>query len=135
MSRSRSNQKGDLLVFRVTDTGIGIPPDKIDTLFTEFKQTDATIANEYGGTGLGLSITKKFIEMHGGSIWVESEPGKGSTFIFEIRPASGGAMSGKTILYVEDNEANRKIVRLLLEEHELPADRGLRRRRGCGHGA
>ena len=53
------------LVYRISDTGIGIPPDKIGNLFTEFKQTDATIAAEYGGTGLGLSISKKFIEMHG----------------------------------------------------------------------
>jgi signal transduction histidine kinase len=72
------------LVYRVADTGIGIPANKIDSLFTEFKQSDATIASEYGGTGLGLSITKKFIEMHGGRIWVESEPGKGSTFTFEV---------------------------------------------------
>jgi GAF domain-containing protein len=72
------------LVYRVADTGIGIPADKIDSLFTEFKQSDPTIASEYGGTGLGLSITKKFIEMHGGRIWVESEPGKGSTFTFEV---------------------------------------------------
>jgi PAS domain S-box-containing protein len=77
-------QKDGLLVYRVADTGIGIPPDKIGSLFTEFKQTDATIASEYGGTGLGLSISRKFIEMHGGRIWVESEPGKGSTFLFEI---------------------------------------------------
>jgi len=77
-------EKDGLLTWRVVDTGIGIPPDKIDTLFTEFKQTDATIASEYGGTGLGLSITKKFIEMHGGRIWIESELGKGSTFLFEI---------------------------------------------------
>jgi signal transduction histidine kinase len=77
-------QKDSLLVYRVADTGIGIPPDKIANLFTEFKQTDATIASEYGGTGLGLSISRKFIEMHGGRIWVESEPGKGSTFLFEI---------------------------------------------------
>ena len=76
--------KGELLVYKVTDTGIGIPPDKIASLFTEFKQTDATIASEYGGTGLGLSISKKFVEMHGGRIWVESEPGKGSTFIIEV---------------------------------------------------
>jgi GAF domain-containing protein len=76
--------KDALLVFRVADTGIGIPPEKIASLFTEFKQTDATIASEYGGTGLGLAITRQFIEMHGGRIWVESEPGKGSTFIFEI---------------------------------------------------
>jgi GAF domain-containing protein len=73
-----------LLEYRITDTGIGIPPDKIGSLFTEFKQTDATIASEYGGTGLGLSISKQFIEMHGGRIWVESEVGKGSAFIFEV---------------------------------------------------
>ena len=76
--------RGDLLVYKVADTGIGIPPDKLDTVFAEFKQTDATIASEYGGTGLGLSISRKFIEMHGGRIWVESELGRGSTFIFEI---------------------------------------------------
>jgi len=73
-----------MLTCCVSDTGVGIPPDKIGSLFTEFKQTDATIASEYGGTGLGLSITKKFVEMHGGRIWVESEVGKGSRFIFEI---------------------------------------------------
>ena len=74
----------DMLVYRVSDTGIGIPPDKIASLFTEFKQTDATITSEYGGTGLGLSISKKFIEMHGGRIWVESELGKGSAFVFQV---------------------------------------------------
>jgi PAS domain S-box-containing protein len=77
-------QRDGLLRYHVADTGIGIPADKIGSLFTEFKQTDATIASEYGGTGLGLSITKKFIEMHGGRIWVESEAGRGSTFIFEV---------------------------------------------------
>ena len=76
--------RGDLLVYKVADTGIGIPPDKLETVFAEFKQTDATIANEYGGSGLGLSISRKFVEMHGGRIWAESELGKGSTFIFEI---------------------------------------------------
>ena len=76
--------KDGWLTFRVADTGIGIAPDKIASLFTEFKQTDATIASEYGGTGLGLSISKKFVEMHGGRIWVESELGKGSAFIFEV---------------------------------------------------
>jgi two-component system, NtrC family, sensor kinase len=76
--------EGDQLVYRVADTGVGIPVEKIGSLFTEFKQIDATIASEYGGTGLGLSITKKFIEMHGGRIWIESELGKGSAFIFEV---------------------------------------------------
>ena len=77
-------QQDGRLRYSVADTGIGIPAEKIGSLFTEFKQTDATIASEYGGTGLGLSITKKFIEMHGGRIWVESEPGKGSAFRFQI---------------------------------------------------
>jgi signal transduction histidine kinase len=75
---------GERLRFQVADTGIGIRADKIGSLFTEFRQTDATVASEYGGTGLGLSISRKFVEMHGGRIWVESEPGRGSTFIFEV---------------------------------------------------
>jgi GAF domain-containing protein len=86
-------QDNGRLTYRVADTGIGIPPEKIASLFTEFKQTDATIASEYGGTGLGLSISKKFIEMHGGRIWVESEVGSGSRFIFEVPLRAG---EGKT---------------------------------------
>ena len=76
--------QGDGLVYRVADTGIGIAKDKLETVFAEFRQGDATITSEFGGTGLGLSITKKFVEMHGGRIWVESELGKGSTFCFAI---------------------------------------------------
>ena len=76
--------RGDRLVYRVADTGIGIAADKIDTLFAEFRQSDATIARDFGGTGLGLSISKKFVELHGGRIWVESELGRGSTFFIEI---------------------------------------------------
>jgi signal transduction histidine kinase len=82
------------LHYRVTDTGIGIPENRLEEIFGEFRQADATIAGEFGGTGLGLSITKKFVEMHGGRIWVESEVGKGSTFAFTIplrvaRPEAG----------------------------------------------
>jgi len=77
-------RKRDLLQYRVSDTGIGIPKDQIENVFGEFRQVDATITREFGGTGLGLSITKKFVEMHGGRLWVESEIGKGSTFFFEI---------------------------------------------------
>ena len=73
-----------LLVYRVTDTGIGIAKDRIDAVFAEFRQGDASITSEFGGTGLGLSITKKFVEMHRGRIWVESELGKGSTFFLAI---------------------------------------------------
>jgi signal transduction histidine kinase len=76
--------RGDVLHYRVTDTGIGIAEDRLETVFGEFRQGDPTIAGQFGGTGLGLSITKKFVEMHGGRIWVESEVGKGSTFSFTI---------------------------------------------------
>jgi len=72
------------LVYRVSDTGIGIPQHQLETIFVEFQQAEPTITHEFGGTGLGLSITKKFVEMHGGRIWVESELGKGSTFFFSI---------------------------------------------------
>jgi signal transduction histidine kinase len=75
---------GDRLVYRVTDTGIGIPKDELENVFGEFRQVDAAVTREFGGTGLGLSITKRFIEMHGGRIWVESELGQGSSFSFSI---------------------------------------------------
>ena len=75
---------GDDLVFHVSDTGIGIPQEELENVFTEFRQVDAAVTREYGGTGLGLSITKRFVEMHGGRIWVESEVGKGCTFLFSV---------------------------------------------------
>jgi signal transduction histidine kinase len=76
--------QGDELIYRVTDTGIGISRDELGKVFDEFRQADAAVTREFGGTGLGLSITKRFIEMHGGRIWVESEPGEGSTFWFAV---------------------------------------------------
>ena len=76
--------RGDDLCYWVRDTGIGIAPDRLEAVFGEFRQGDATVAGEFGGTGLGLSITRRFVEMHGGRIWVESEPGRGSTFSFTI---------------------------------------------------
>jgi signal transduction histidine kinase len=75
---------GDELIDRVRDTGIGIPKDDLESVFAEFSQVDQTITREFGGTGLGLSISKKFVEMHGGRIWVESEFGKGCTFFFAV---------------------------------------------------
>jgi len=76
--------QGETLVYRISDTGIGIPQDQLESIFAEFRQADPTIIHEFGGTGLGLSITKRFVEMHRGRIWVESEVGKGSSFFFAI---------------------------------------------------
>jgi signal transduction histidine kinase len=75
---------GSELVYRVSDTGIGIPKEELENVFTEFRQVDATVTREFGGTGLGLSITKKFVEMHGGRIWVDSEVGRGCTFFYAV---------------------------------------------------
>jgi len=72
------------LIYRVSDTGIGIPKEEMQNVFAEFRQIDATVTREFGGTGLGLSITKRFVEMHGGRIWVESEIGRGCTFFFAV---------------------------------------------------
>jgi signal transduction histidine kinase len=77
-------QQADNLLYRVSDTGIGIPQEELENIFAEFQQVDTAITREFSGTGLGLNITKKFVEMHGGRIWVESELGKGSTFFFTV---------------------------------------------------
>ena len=76
--------KDNYLEVTIVDTGIGIPKEKIIDIFRSFEQVDASISREYGGTGLGLSITKQLVELHGGKIWVESEVGKGSKFIFTL---------------------------------------------------
>jgi signal transduction histidine kinase len=68
------------IVVAVTDTGLGIGAADIPKVFDEFRQVDATVRRRYGGSGLGLAICKRFVELHGGSIWAESQPGRGSTF-------------------------------------------------------
>ena len=78
------DRQGDELMYRVIDTGIGIAQEELDRVFDEFRQLDTTVTREFGGTGLGLSITKRFIEMHGGRIGVESKLGEGSTFWFTV---------------------------------------------------
>ncbi len=113
--------------FSVKDTGIGIPSDKIPLLFDAFTQVDASTTRKFGGTGLGLAICKRLTEMLGGRIWVESEPGKGSTFYFTIvAPAArlqesvvtpeGCELEKRTILYVDDNATNRRILGLLIQK-------------------
>jgi signal transduction histidine kinase len=68
----------------VADTGIGIPATELESIFGEFRQIDSSISREYGGSGLGLSIAKRFVELHGGTIWAESQVGRGSVFHFRI---------------------------------------------------
>jgi two-component system sensor histidine kinase ChiS len=74
----------EMLQITITDTGIGIPQDKFETIFRSFEQVDASISREYGGTGLGLSISKNLIELHGGKIWLTSKVGIGSSFYFTL---------------------------------------------------
>src|SRR6202008_2309590 len=73
------------LACAVTDTGIGIPPDKTGKLFESFTQVDSSVSRKFGGSGLGLAICRKLVERMDGGIAVQSEPGKGSTFYFDIR--------------------------------------------------
>jgi signal transduction histidine kinase/class 3 adenylate cyclase len=79
-----AEQVGDLLSISVTDTGIGIAPEKQARIFEAFEQADGSVARVYGGTGLGLSVTRRLVELHGGTIRVESEVGKGSSFTFTL---------------------------------------------------
>jgi signal transduction histidine kinase/CheY-like chemotaxis protein len=107
----------------VIDTGIGIPADKLESIFDAFTQSDDSIARRYGGTGLGLAITKKLVQMHNGRIWVESEVDRGSAFHVEIDlneiPASPDAVPARSrdrILIVEDNLVNQRVVAGLLNK-------------------
>jgi signal transduction histidine kinase/CheY-like chemotaxis protein len=117
------------LGFEVRDTGIGIPPEKLERLFKAFSQVDSSTTRKYGGTGLGLAISEQLVRLMGGSIHVESAPGKGSTFFFKIHtrpgidqhPADPGLPehAGKKILIVDDNNTNRTILKTQLEYWNL----------------
>lgn len=114
------------LHFIVTDTGIGIPPEKLEHVFGAFDQVDSSITRRYGGTGLGLAISRRLVEMMGGSIWVESELGQGSAFHFNIEfevipdsPHRGIAVDperlhGLRVLVVDDNATNLRILEEML---------------------
>ena len=120
------------LSFHVADTGIGIPEDLHEHIFQAFHQADGSTSRKYGGTGLGLAICRKLVEMMGGRIWLDSEPGRGSTFSFTARfaPASTSGVASSSplaraqtgtrplsVLLVEDNPVNQKLALALLERH------------------
>jgi two-component system sensor histidine kinase/response regulator len=117
------------LRFSVSDTGIGIPQEQHAAIFKPFTQADGTTTRKYGGTGLGLAISTTLVGLLGGRIWLESEPGKGSTFSFNVRfdlqKASVPAATSRQaqtdhlrdipVLVVDDNTANRRIVEAMLK--------------------
>ncbi|MBN1573895.1 MAG: PAS domain S-box protein [Deltaproteobacteria bacterium] len=117
------DDKKDQLTVSVKDTGIGIPPEKIDAIFEPFSQADASTTRRYGGTGLGLSITKKLVELLGGEIKVSSEVGKGSAFTFSVPvntpivddKETESAVS-KKVLIIEDEPSTLKLYKKYLQK-------------------
>jgi PAS domain S-box-containing protein len=121
------------LLFTVRDTGIGIPQDKLGTIFERFTQVDASTTRPYSGTGLGLTISRRLVERMGGKMWVESELGVGSTFSFTAKfavhvqpasvvpPAQWEQLTGLRTLVVDDNATNRLIVRETLAGWGIPS--------------
>jgi len=127
---SQAGEENLQVRFEVVDTGIGIPGERVGSLFESFTQADSSTSRKFGGTGLGLAICRKLVEMMGGAIGVESEPGKGSTFWFvlplearegdlEGAPGIPEAFSRNRILVVDDNETNRFVLRRQLEVLKL----------------
>ncbi|TAE50309.1 MAG: response regulator [Bacteroidetes bacterium] len=102
---------------RVEDTGIGIPADKLSRIFESFEQANSSTSREFGGTGLGLAITRRLVELQGGKIWVESEPGKGSCFQF-VMPFDIGdkALANAPAAVAEHPETDLSRMRILLVE-------------------
>ena len=139
--RVEATYDDEYVTVSVSDSGIGIPEDKLPRIFEAFTQVDASPSRKYGGTGLGLTITKSFIELHGGEIWVESEVGKGTTFTFrlpiqgppsiigeeepeaeeapqpaEVTEGPPAEPSGKLVLCVDDDEGVITLFRRYLDK-------------------
>jgi CheY-like chemotaxis protein len=135
----RTGENGDIIRLGVSDDGIGIPEDKLDHIFEEFSQADDTTTKNFGGTGLGLALVRKFCQMMGGEIWVESTVSEGSSFIFEL-PAvvidleaeegegvktqkdisvstadNINISNGGTILVIDDDRSARDLIKRSLE--------------------
>ena len=120
------------ILFQVNDTGIGIPEDKLGSLFAAFTQIDSSTTRKYGGTGLGLVISERLVKLMGGAIWATSQYGKGSSFNFTIKTVRSGQESappqldledirGKCVLIVDDNATNLLILKTQLEQWEMKA--------------
>jgi signal transduction histidine kinase len=121
-SAARTENEKFKIQFSISDTGIGIPSDKMGKLFQSFSQVDASTTRNYGGTGLGLAISRKLVEMMGGAVWVESKANEGTTFYFTIYAEAitskskvyfrgqNPALNDKKVLIVDDNLTNRKIL-------------------------
>jgi signal transduction histidine kinase/DNA-binding response OmpR family regulator len=123
-----------VLHFTVSDTGIGVPEDKRETIFAPFTQADNSTTRKYGGTGLGLTISNRLVAMMGGAMWVESEIGKASHFHFTAHlaaasgkeitvgtPAPAEVLRGVKVLVVDDNRTNRRILQGMLTRWEMKA--------------
>jgi len=120
------------LRFAVRDTGIGIAPEHVQSVFKEFTQADSTMTRRYGGTGLGLAISQRLVKLMGGDIAVTSEVGRGSEFSFtltlpvETAPAARStglaALGGRRMLIVDDNQTNRRILREMLAAEGVNVD-------------
>jgi len=127
VSMEQGEHDSALLRFEVSDTGIGIPQDRVQAIFDSFAQADGTTTRKYGGTGLGLTISKQLVEMMAGEISVESQAGEGSTFIFtasfiidaeaemqKAEPDFGVDMQDTRVLIIDDNETNQLVCHLML---------------------
>ena len=121
VAADEESEVGTLLHFSVSDTGIGIPTDRVQAVFEAFTQADNSTTRKHGGTGLGLTITKRLVEMMGGRIWVETRPAGGSIFHFtaqfgiqslpHLAPAPAAVeLKGRTVMVVDDNATNRCIL-------------------------
>ena len=122
----KQDEAGSALKFSVRDTGIGLSKDQIGKLFQSFSQADTSTTRKFGGTGLGLTISKRLVEMMGGEIWVDSEPGQGTTFSFTANLGLGkekvkrrlvpsSDLRGMKVLVVDDSDTSRNILQDILE--------------------